>query len=559
MSRHLLPSLLSLLLTAQASATIVELDFSIGAEAQPPVYIDLFEDEAPATVANFLNYIDAGAGTRRYDGTFVHRSAVGFVLQLGGYQFDPGAGSFAAGGVSHIPVDAPVNNEFSSDRSNLRGTIAMAKLDGDPDSATSEWFFNLDDNAANLDNQNGGFTVFGRVLGTGMDTIDAIAALEVRSVASFSELPVVEHTPGDPVAEENLVTLERINLTLSPTINVDARVAVGDVMVGSVLEGSFGIRNPGGGPLFVSSKEIIGADAALFTLGDVCTDAINPGSGCRESLTFSPLAAMASIDASIRLSTNDPDDPVVEIPIMASVSNDSDGIADAIEALAANAGDGNDDAVADAFQAHVASLPDINGDYVTLEVLPGQTLTAVSALENPSPDNAPVISAGGSLTFDHGFYSFTIEDVPVGGTASVTLHLPANSTANSYFMFGPVPANPFSSQWYRFDSDGEIGARFEGNRVIITLIDGGLGDRDLDANGSIADPGGPATITTSSSSSGGGGGCSMRTQINTSQSTRPIDLLVLAGFLAGMRFRKHISRKRETNDYLCSTSWSHRS
>jgi peptidyl-prolyl cis-trans isomerase A (cyclophilin A) len=48
--------------------------------------------------------------------------------------------------------------------SNLRGTIAMAKLGGDPDSATSEFFFNLADNSENLDNQNGGFTVFAQVI-----------------------------------------------------------------------------------------------------------------------------------------------------------------------------------------------------------------------------------------------------------------------------------------------------------------------------------------------------------------------------------------------------------
>ncbi len=56
----------------------------------------------------------------------------------------------------------PIQNEFSSDRSNVSGTIAMAKVGNDPNSATSQWFVNLGDNSANLDNQNGGFTVFGK-------------------------------------------------------------------------------------------------------------------------------------------------------------------------------------------------------------------------------------------------------------------------------------------------------------------------------------------------------------------------------------------------------------
>ncbi|MDH3972076.1 MAG: peptidylprolyl isomerase, partial [Gammaproteobacteria bacterium] len=97
------------------------------------VEIELFDTVAPETVANFLNYVNAGD----YDGTFIHRSVPGFILQMGGFIFDPAQGDFFAEGTSHIPTDPPVVNEFG--KSNVRGTIAMAKLGGDPDSATSEF------------------------------------------------------------------------------------------------------------------------------------------------------------------------------------------------------------------------------------------------------------------------------------------------------------------------------------------------------------------------------------------------------------------------------------
>jgi peptidyl-prolyl cis-trans isomerase A (cyclophilin A) len=73
-------------------------------------------------------------------------------------------------------------NEFGA--SNLRGTVAMAKVDGNPDSATNQWFVNLADSSGNLDANNGGFTVFGTVLGDGMAVLDAIDALPFVSLGA---------------------------------------------------------------------------------------------------------------------------------------------------------------------------------------------------------------------------------------------------------------------------------------------------------------------------------------------------------------------------------------
>lgn len=165
-----------------AQATMVRLSSVLG-----PIDIELYDTTAPLTVANFLGYLRSGA----YANSFIHRSVPGFVIQGGGYTWTDAAGAVK------IPAGAPVRNEFSPTRSNLRGTIAMAKLGGNPDSATTEWFFNLGDNSANLDNQNGGFTVFGHVTAPGLATVDRIAALQiVNGGGAFATLPVVSPPSG---------------------------------------------------------------------------------------------------------------------------------------------------------------------------------------------------------------------------------------------------------------------------------------------------------------------------------------------------------------------------
>ncbi|HSW52822.1 MAG TPA: peptidylprolyl isomerase [Sulfuricaulis sp.] len=172
--------------------------------------IELYDDEAPKTVVNFLRY----AGRGHYNGSIIHRSVPGFIIQGGGHKY------VNAGQLFYFPIqtDPPVKNEFSPSRSNLRGTIAMAKT-SDPDSATSQWFFNLADNSADLDdtNNSGGFTVFGEVLdtgpGTGMDAVDAIASLTPWNASGiyphFGEIPLNNYVSGS-IQESHLVTVNRI-------------------------------------------------------------------------------------------------------------------------------------------------------------------------------------------------------------------------------------------------------------------------------------------------------------------------------------------------------------
>ncbi len=126
--------------------------------------IILYPLATPATVANFLNYANAGS----YDGSFFHRSPDNFVVQGGGYR---NSGTT----FTEISKFAAIVNEPGI--SNTVGTVAMAKTAGNANSATSEFFVSVADNKAVLDGQNGGFTVFGRVAGTGMSVVDAINAL----------------------------------------------------------------------------------------------------------------------------------------------------------------------------------------------------------------------------------------------------------------------------------------------------------------------------------------------------------------------------------------------
>ncbi len=168
--------------------------------------VELFDDVAPRTVANFLNYVTSD----RFDETFFHRSVPGFVIQGGGF-------SLSDNGFSQsVQTDAPVLNEFN--RSNVRGTIAMAKLGGNPNSATSQFFFNLGNNASNLDNQNGGFTVFGQVLGNGMQIVDAIAAVPTFNVNSqiggsaFTDTPLRNYTNGNAVTDANPIFVTNVSI-----------------------------------------------------------------------------------------------------------------------------------------------------------------------------------------------------------------------------------------------------------------------------------------------------------------------------------------------------------
>ena len=177
---------------------IVELQTSQG-----QICIELLRAAAPTTVLNFESYVVRGD----YAGTIIHRSVPGFVIQGGGFER-------TLNSLVEVVTDPPIPNEpctiepgdsACTVRSNVRGSVSMAKVGGQPNSATSQFFINMGDNSF-LDSSNGGFTVFGNVLGTGMTVADDIEALPIAdpdeswwlapSLASaLTEVPVMNPVP----------------------------------------------------------------------------------------------------------------------------------------------------------------------------------------------------------------------------------------------------------------------------------------------------------------------------------------------------------------------------
>ena len=238
-------------------------------------YLELYNKKGSAervtknTSKNFLKYVDGGF----YDGAIFHRSVPNFVLQGGGFSV-PVVSSSEGGMPERINDFGTIDNQPGN--SNLRGTVAMAKIGGQPDSATNQWFINLNDNFA-LDSQNEGFTVFGKVLGSGMDVVEDLSSAEIFNFGGVvSQLPLwnppdttVGVQPDDYVtmdsarklsakkqpftlfaesADDNLLKAsvtnkQRIKLKASPNASGTVEVSVRSVSLvdGSMNEESFDV------------------------------------------------------------------------------------------------------------------------------------------------------------------------------------------------------------------------------------------------------------------------------------------------------------------------------
>ena len=124
--------------------------------------------------------------------------------------------------------------------------------------------------------------------------------------------------------------------------------------------------------------------------------------------------------------------------------------------------------------------------YITLAIPSGQHveyLYAPRTFDTPPPEG---------VSFPYGFFSFTLAGLPAGGATTVTIYLDGKPP-QTYYKYGKTPDNR-EDHWYEFSYDGQTGAEVVGNTVVLHFMDGKRGDHDLEANGRITDPGGPAEI-----------------------------------------------------------------
>ena len=153
------------------------------------IVLELYPEQAPRTVANFLQYVKDG----HYNGTIFHRVIDGFMVQGGGFDQQ----------MQQKLTRPPIQNEADNGLKNVRGSVAMARMPG-AHTASSQFFINLQDNSfldfRSRDDRNYGYAVFGKVV-SGMDVVDRIAKLKTGNKGMHSDVPV------EPVVIESATLL----------------------------------------------------------------------------------------------------------------------------------------------------------------------------------------------------------------------------------------------------------------------------------------------------------------------------------------------------------------
>ena len=233
----LVVGLAALCMACLAQATIVQFQTSLGT-----FEVNLYDEETPLTVANFLAYVSDD----RYEDTIIHRSVDDFIIQ---------GGAITLGNDNAFtPVRRFASIQNEPFFSNVRGTIAMAKLSNNVNSATSQWFINTSNNSANLDIQNGGFTVFGEVI-SGMDVVDAINNLEIFNTSNvnglFSAVPLTGFSQDD--------------ITNQRAPEIDDYVYINSIVVLDAASDTAADLNPAKNTL-IESSDGGGGSVGLFSL-----------------------------------------------------------------------------------------------------------------------------------------------------------------------------------------------------------------------------------------------------------------------------------------------------
>lgn len=298
---------------ASLSNTVVRFQISTGGADRGHVDVELFDQEKPETVRNFLLYVRNGS----YDQVLLHRLLPGFVLQGGRFTNPAPSSSSFFTQTNEVRNLGVIPNEFGTGArlSNTLGTLTMARAGSDSNSASVEWFFNLGDNRASFDTQNGGFTVFGRVLPdtNQMAGLNLLATFNTRSSghgivnmadffgpswAAFANLPVDYSGFTVPQLRQLFtVKISELNGPSAPDTNAPV-VAV------AVPDDEAVVTNP--------SLTVIGTAAddegvarVIYFLGDATPQVATGTTNWSAALTLAPgtnLVRVRSVDQSGNLS-----------------------------------------------------------------------------------------------------------------------------------------------------------------------------------------------------------------------------------------------------------------
>jgi len=497
--------------------------------------LELFDDVKPITVTNYLNYVNSDL----YDSTFINRSLPGFVLQTGGVTNTPAdpENDTVGGALGVVAPFLPIINEPGLP--NIRGSIAMAKINDQPDSATSEWFINLDDNTDPLDTDNGGFTVFGSVIDDGMAIADEIATFPTANIgllfgSSYTNLPLADYDSSgiENIFQRNLVMILDATEISRPILRYSSAEATStetDTIIDVV------VMNTGTETLDTSTLTTSDSNSPFTVLDENCSNT-----------TLVPTSVSSVASCLLQLSFNaeticEPEDQIV-ISYTSQVSSDSfsatynalnsfndsdsDNVISLIERLAPNQGDGNNDGTADEEQGNVASLSMCQDGYVTLVAEDAQIATASNVIADVELKNVRLVAdiaegAPESSNFDQRLYQFSLQ-LPnngiIGDSVRVGLFLPGDVKVQSYMRYGPTPDNTVP-HWYDFSFDeatltgasllGKVtvtspsGETLKRSVVLVSFVDGLRGDDDLTANGVIVNNLGGVDGKISSKSSSG--------------------------------------------------------
>lgn len=274
------------------------------------------------------------------------------------------------------------------------------------------------------------------------------------------------------------------------------------------------VNNNGDRDLNITSINFSSDSMEEFEFFDNCTTENNeylpgkvqPESFCVLVVNFKPKDLFIK-SATISISTDDPNESEVTINISGGNNTDNDGIDNAVEDAAPNNGDGNFDGSPDRLQNNVVSFTSANNIYTTLLTDDDTLFTNVKPVQLSTIEALPDVT-----TLDNEAFAFELSGFTVGSIAEFGLILPAGHSPTNIYTFGPTDANN-TPHWYTLEKNTTPGVYVFGdvsygasdvsrNITSIRILDGGDGDADQVANGTIVFVGGPEINNQGSSTSG---------------------------------------------------------